>query len=302
MQMMVYLMMGSYVVIVFVKGMIGSLVLLQVLGVDGDMIEFFDFCVINVENMVDVNGKLDVCGVVMISLLKEVFDEWFGLGVKMLKLMQFYNIGLLVQYKICGKDGQVCEFNNYMLFVDMNGECVFFVGVCVSLNDLFCYMWILVDSQDLIGEWMCLCVVFEDLVVCIEVVVCFVQCLLLGDVLLCGCLQDSVLKVLILFVVSDDSVGCGVDGQLVGGFQVVVIFIDCLVLKGEQEKVVSLLLWMFEGLMWEVWQIVCECVGELAVQQGIDMICFVQNVINVLFDSFLYGLLVYLQFDFFKQV
>ncbi|MGM2895904.1 cytochrome c biogenesis protein ResB, partial [Bacillus cereus group sp. BC51] len=54
--------------------------------------------------------------------------------------------------------------------------------------------------------------------------------------------------------------------------------------------------------MWEVWQIARERAGEPAAQQGTDTIRFVQNAINALSDSFLYGSPVYLQLDSFKQV
>ncbi|KWO45271.1 cytochrome C biogenesis protein ResB [Burkholderia sp. MSMB1459WGS] len=302
MQMTAYPMTGSHAATVPVKGTIGSSVPLQVPGADGDTIEFSDFRAINVENMADATGKPDVRGVATTSSLKEVFDERLGSGAKTSKPTQLHNIGPSVQYKIRGKDGQAREFNNYMLPVDMNGERVFLAGVRASPNDPFRYMRIPADSQDSIGEWMRLRAALEDPAVRTEAAARFAQRSLPGDASLRGRLQDSASKVLTLFAASDDSIGRGADGQPVGGFQAVATFIDRSVPKGEQEKAASLLLRMLEGSMWEVWQIARERAGEPAAQQGTDTIRFVQNAINALSDSFLYGSPVYLQLDSFKQV
>ncbi|WP_322035298.1 cytochrome c biogenesis protein ResB [Burkholderia cenocepacia] len=302
MQMTAYPMTGSHAATVPVKGTIGSSAPLQVAGADGDTIEFSDFRAINVENMADANGKPDVRGVATTSSLKEVFDERLGSGAKTSKPTQLHNIGPSVQYKIRGKDGQAREFNNYMLPVDMNGERVFLAGVRASPNDPFRYMRIPADSQDSIGEWMRLRAALEDPAVRTEAAARFAQRSLPGDASLRGRLQDSASKVLTLFAASDDSFGRGADGQPVGGFQAVATFIDRSVPKGEQEKAASLLLRMLEGSMWEVWQIARERAGEPAAQQGTDTIRFVQNAINALSDSFLYGSPVYLQLDSFKQV
>ncbi|AOJ23624.1 cytochrome c biogenesis protein ResB [Burkholderia seminalis] len=303
MQMTAYPMTGGSATTLPVKGTIGSSAPLQVPGADGDTIEFSDFRAINVENMADANGKPDVRGVATTSSLKEVFDERLGSGAKTSKPTQLHNIGPSVQYKIRGKDGQAREFNNYMLPVDMNGERVFLAGVRASPNDPFRYMRIPADSQDSIGEWMRLRAALEDPAVRAEAAARFAQRSLPGtDASLRGRLQDSASKVLTLFAASDDSVGRGADGQPVGGFQAVATFIDRSVPKAEQEKAASLLLRMLEGSMWEVWQIARERAGEPAAQQGTETIRFVQNAINALSDSFLYGSPVYLQLDSFKQV
>lgn len=303
MQMTAYPMTGGNAKTFPVKGTIGSSAPLQMPGNDGETIEFSDFRAINVENMADANGKPDVRGVATTSSLKEAFDERLGSGAKTSKPTQLHNIGPSVQYKIRGKDGQAREFNNYMLPVDMNGERVFLAGVRASPNDPFRYMRIPADSQDSIGEWMHLRAALEDPSARAEAAARFAQRSLPGmDASLRSRLQDSALKVLTLFAAGDDSVGRGADGQPIGGFQAVATFIDRSVPKAEQEKAASLLLRMLEGSMWEVWQIARERAGEPAAQQGTDTIRFVQNAINALSDSFLYGSPVYLQLDSFKQV
>ncbi|MDN7610336.1 cytochrome c biogenesis protein ResB [Burkholderia multivorans] len=307
MQMTAYPMTGGSAKPFAVQGTIGSStplqMPLQMPGVDGDTIEFADFRAINVENMADANGKPDVRGVVKTASLKEAFDERLGSGAKTSKPMQLHNIGPSVQYKIRGKDGQAREFNNYMLPVDMNGERVFLAGVRASPNDPFRYMRIPADGQDSIGEWMRLRAALEDPAVRAEAAARFAQRSLPGtDASLRARLQDSAQKVLTLFAASDDSVGRGADGQPIGGFQAVATFIDRSVPKAEQEKAANLMLRMLEGSMWEVWQIARERAGEPAAQQGNDTLRFVQNALNALSDSFLYGAPVYLQLDSFKQV
>ncbi|HDR9151003.1 TPA: cytochrome c biogenesis protein ResB [Burkholderia vietnamiensis] len=303
MQMTAYPMTGDTAKTFAVKGTIGSTAPLQMPGSDGDTIEFSDFRAINVENMADANGKPDVRGVAKTESLKQAFDERLGSGAKTSKPMQLHNIGPSVQYKIRGKDGQAREFNNYMLPVDMGGARVFLAGVRASPNDAFRYMRIPADSEDSIGEWMRLRAALEDPAVRADAAARFAQrSLPTTDASLRGRLQDSAFKVLTLFAASDDSVGRGADGQPVGGFQAVATFIDRSVPKAEQEKAASLLLRMLEGSMWEVWQIARERAGEPAVQQGADTVRFVQNAINALSDSFLYGSPVYLQLDSFKQV
>lgn len=303
MQMTAYPMTGDSAKSFPVNGTIGSSAPLQAPGADGDTIEFSDFRAINVENMADANGKPDVRGVAKTESLKEAFDERLGSGAKTSKPMQLHNIGPSVQYKIRGKDGQAREFNNYMLPVDMNGERVFLAGVRASPNDPFRYMRIPADSQDSIGEWMRLRAALEDPAVRAEAAARFaLHSLPANEASLRDRLQDSASKVLTLFAARDDSVGRGADGQPIGGFQAVATFIDRSVPKEEQEKAASLLLRMLEGSMWEVWQIARERAGEPATPRSNDTVRFVQNAINALSDSFLYGSPVYLQLDSFKQV
>ncbi|PCE29693.1 cytochrome c biogenesis protein ResB [Burkholderia ubonensis] len=303
MQMTAYPMTGAAAKTFPVQGTIGSSAPLQMPGADGETIEFSDFRAINVENMADANGKPDVRGVAKTTTLKEAFDERLGSGAKSSKPMQLHNIGPSVQYKVRGKDGQAREFNNYMLPVDMGGERVFLAGVRASPNDPFRYMRIPADGQDSIGEWMRLRAALEDPAVRTEAAARFAQRSLPdSEAALRGRLQDSASKVLTLFAASDDSAGRGIDGQPLGGFQAVATFIDRSVPKAEQEKAAGLLLRMLEGAMWEVWQIARERAGERPAQQGAESIRFVQNAINALSDSFLYGAPVYLQLDSFKQV
>jgi cytochrome c biogenesis protein len=115
-------------------------------------------------------------------------------------------------------------------------------------------------------------------------------------------LEESAVRVLTLFAGADASLGTPPRGQAFGGFQAIATFIDHSVPKAEQEKAAGLLLRMLEGAMWDVWQLSRTQAGEAPVQPSDATSRFVQNSINAISDSFLYGSPVYLQLDSFKQV
>ncbi|WP_070107737.1 cytochrome c biogenesis protein ResB [Burkholderia plantarii] len=284
-----------------VDGTIGNAVPLA--GHDGETIEFADFRAINVENLTDANGKTDARGVSTTHSLKEAFDERLGSGAKTSTPVNLHNVGPSVQYKVRGKDGQAREFNNYMLPVEVGGDRVFLAGVRASPNDPFRYLRIPADADDSIDEWMRIRAALEDPAVRAEAARRFAQGSLPdADAALRTRLNDSALRVLTLFAGADASSGRQPDGDPVGGFQAVAGFIDQSVPKAEQEKAAGLLLRMLEGAMWQVWQVAREQANLKAVAQSAESARFVQNTINALSDSFLYGAPVYLRLDSYKQV
>src|SRR5581483_4376629 len=70
----------------------------------------------------------------------------------------------------------------------------------------------------------------------------------------------------------------------------------------DQQKAASLLLRMLEGSTWDLWQLAREQAGEPDAKPTAATSRFVQDSINALSDSFLYGSPVFLQLDAFKQV
>lgn len=116
------------------------------IGKGGDyMVEFFDFCLMNVEMVMDVFGKQDVCGVGKKGGVESGLCVEFGNVIKMMCDCDLCNVGFLVQYKLCDVNGQVYEFSNYMQLVMLDGQLVFLVGMCLQLDELFCYLCIFVD-------------------------------------------------------------------------------------------------------------------------------------------------------------
>jgi cytochrome c biogenesis protein len=116
-------------------------------------------------------------------------------------------------------------------------------------------------------------------------------------------LRESASRVLALFAGADtpkaDSVA---SPETAAGFQAVAAFIDKSVPKGEQEKAAGLLMRMLEGATWDLWQLARIQAGEPELKPDGQEARFVQDSINAVSDSFLYGSPVYLQLDSFKQV
>ncbi|HTH75999.1 MAG TPA: cytochrome c biogenesis protein ResB [Trinickia sp.] len=272
-------------------------------GVKGQTVELADFRAINVENLTNGNGRNDARGVAAHQSLKEAFDERLGSGAKSSKSMDLHNVGPSVQYKIRGTDGQAREFNNYMLPVDVDGARFFLAGMRTTPNDPFRYLRIPADEQGSLKEWMLLRAALDNPTLRAQAAHRFAQRSIAdSNAELRAHLEESAARVLTLFAGADAGAANTAPGQPPGGFQSIATFIDRSVPKGEKEKAASLLLRMLEGSTWDLWQLAREQAGEPDVQPTASASRFVQNSINALSDSFLYGSPVYLQLDSFKQV
>ena len=270
-------------------------------GVNGQTVEFADFRAINVENITNGSGQTDARGVAAHQTLKEVFDERLGSGAKSSKPLDLHNVGPSFQYKIRGTDGQAREFNNYMLPVDVEGVRFFLAGMRTTPNDPFRYLRIPADEHGGLKEWMLLRAALENPTLRAQAAHRFAQRSIVdSNPELRAHLEESAARVLTLFAGAD--AGGAAPGQPAGGFQSIAAFIDRSVPKNEQAKAASLLLRMLEGSTWDLWQLAREQAGESDAQPTADASRFVQNSINALSDSFLYGSPVYLQLDSFKQV
>ncbi|MBN3858092.1 cytochrome c biogenesis protein ResB [Paraburkholderia sp. Ac-20340] len=274
-------------------------------GVDGQTIEFADFRAINVENTSNGSGQNDARGVAHQSL-KEAFDERLGSGAKTSKPLDLHNVGPSVQYKVRDKDGQAREYNNYMLPVDVSGARMFLAGMRENPDDPFRYLRIPADSGGTMKEWMLLRAAFEDPALRAKAAHEFAaRSVPDSNRDLQQHLEDSASRVLTLFSGTDPSMqgapGVNKSAQM-GGFQAVAAFIDKSVPKEQQEKAAGLLLRMLEGATWDLWQLARAQAGEPALTPDAQSARFVQDSINAVSDSFLYGSPVYLQLDSFKQV
>lgn len=275
-------------------------------GVDGQTIEFADFRAINVENISNGSGANDVRGVAH-QTLKEAFDERLGSGAKSSKPLDLHNVGPSVQYKVRDKDGQAREYNNYMLPVDVGGgDRMFLAGMRENPDDPFRYLRIPADAGGTPKEWMLLRAAFADPALRAQAAKRFAARSVPDSSRdLQQHLEDSAERVLTLFSGTDPSqsspVAKGAASSL-GGFQAVAAFIDKSVPKDQQEKAAGLLLRMLEGATWDLWQLAREQNGEPDLKPDADAARFVQDSINAISDSFLYGAPVYLQLDSFKQV
>jgi cytochrome c biogenesis protein len=278
----------------------------QIIGGNGESVEFTDFRAINVENVTDGNGSIDTRGVSQTQTLKQAFDERLGSGAKTSKPTDLRNVGPSVQYKVRGTDGQAREFNNYMLPVDVQGQQMFLAGMRLSPNDPFRYLRIPADEQSSVKQWMNLRAALETPAMRNEAARRFAQrSVPEANAELQKHLEESASRVLNLFAGADETGVAAVPGQpgaVLGGFQAIAGFIDKSVPKGEQEKAAGLLLRMLEGATWDLWQISRAQNGLPEAKPDAKNTQFVQSSINALSDSFLYGSPVFLQLDSFKQI
>ncbi|CAH2790301.1 MAG: Cytochrome c-type biogenesis protein Ccs1/ResB [uncultured Caballeronia sp.] len=278
----------------------------QIIGGQGETVEFTDFRAINVENVTDGNASINARGVGQTQTLKQAFDERLGSGAKTSKPTDLRNVGPSVQYKVRGTDGQAREFNNYMLPVDVQGQPMFLAGMRLSPNDPFRYLRIPADEQSSIKQWMDLRAALETPAMRDEAARRFAKrSVPEANVDLQKHLEESASRVLNLFAGADQTGVAAVPGQpgaILGGFQAIAGFIDKSVPKGEQEKAAGLLLRMLEGATWDLWQISRAQNGLPEAQPDAKNTQFVQSSINALSDSFLYGSPVFLQLDSFKQI
>lgn len=275
---------------------------LSVPGVDGQTIEFADFRAINVENISNGSGANDVRGVAHESSLKEAFDERLGSGAKSSKPLDLHNVGPSVQYKVRDKDGQAREYNNYMLPVEVGGARVFLAGMRENPDEPFRYLRIPADSSGTMKQWMLLRAAFEDPALRASAAHRFAaRSVPDTNKELQQHLEESALRVLTLFA-GNGHPGAKAGPMDAGGFQALATFIDQSVPKDQQEKAAGLLLRMLEGATWDLWQLARVQDGEPELKTDADSARFVQDAINAVSDSFLYGAPVYLQLDSFKQV
>ncbi|SOE71775.1 cytochrome c biogenesis protein [Burkholderia sp. D7] len=278
----------------------------QIIGGQGETVEFTDFRAINVENVTDGNGSIDARGVGQTQTLKQAFDERLGSGAKTSKPTDLRNVGPSVQYKVRGTDGQAREFNNYMLPVDVQGQPMFLAGMRLSPNDPFRYLRIPADEQSSIKQWMNLRAALETPAMRDEAARRFAKrSVPEANADLQKHLEESASRVLNLFAGADETgvaAAPGQPGATLGGFQAIAGFIDKSVPKGEQEKAAGLLLRMLEGATWDLWQLSRAQNGLPEAQPDAKNTQFVQSSINALSDSFLYGSPVFLQLDSFKQI
>jgi cytochrome c biogenesis protein len=179
----------------------------------------------------------------------------------------------------------------------------FLAGMRTTPNDPFRYLRIPADEHGGLKEWMMLRAALEDPTLRAQAAHRFAQRSIVdSNPELRTHLEESAARVLTLFAGADASAAGAAPGQPAGGFQSIAAFIDRSVPKNEQAKAASLLLRMLEGSTWDLWQLARERAGESDAQPTANASRFVQNSINALSDSFLYGSPVYLQLDSFKQV
>ena len=257
-------------------------------------VEWTDFRPFNVEN----TGSQDARAVTKGENLNESFarslGKQLGSAAKTAHNKDLKNVGPSVQYKLCDKNGQAREFQNYMQPVTIEGDTVFLAGVRANPSDPFSYLRIPADDEHSVREWMRLRAALQDPELRQKAAARYAVLAMpqskSGDALRSQ-LAASALKGLEIF--AGDSNGAG--------FFAISRFLE-KVPQAEQTKAAEIFLKILNGSMWELWQAAREKDGKPGAAMDETHGRFLQLATNALSDSFFYGAPVYLQLDEFIEV
>lgn len=260
-------------------------------------IEWSDFRPFNVENMAQ-NGQ-DVRAVNSSKTFNQKFseglDKRLGSAAKSANNKDLKNVGPSVQYKMRDKTGQAHEYHNYMQPVLLDGSYMFLAGMRDSPNESFRYLRIPADENDSVEEWMRLRAAILNPDMRAEAARRYATRALpekrKETENLRAQLQESALKGLTIFAGDEKK----------SGFVAVSEFLEKIP-PAEQEKAADIFMKIFNGSMWDLWQVAREKEGLKPVEADEKQGRFLQLAINALADTFFYNAPVYLQLKGFDQV
>ncbi len=260
-------------------------------------VEWSDFRPFNVENMAQ-SGQ-DVRAVNSSKTFNQKFseglDKRLGSAAKGVNTKDLKNVGPSVQYKMRDKMGQAREYHNYMQPVLVDGAYVFLAGMRDSPNDAFRYLRIPADDNDSVEEWMRLRAAILNPELRAEAARRYaIRALPARDNEIDNLrmqLQESALKGLAIFAGDEEK----------SGFVAVSEFLEKIP-PAEQEKAADIFMKIFNGSMWDLWQVARESDGLKPVAQDEKHARFLQLATNALADTFFYSAPVYLQLNEFEEV
>lgn len=258
-------------------------------------VEWSGFRPFNVENM--VNAGADVRAVNLNKGLhagiRAGFDKHLGSGAKNISGKELRNVGPSVQYKLRDKAGQAREFLNYMRPVEIDDAYVFLAGMRDTPNEEFRYLRIPADDDDSVDEWMRLRAALADPVLRAQAAQRYAKRALSASAPagLQAQLAQSALRGMDIFA--------GSGGP--AGFIAVSQFLES-VPAAEQEKAADIFMKIFNGSMWELWQIARTAAKLTPFEMNDAHARFLQLSINALSDAGFYHAPVYVQLTAFDEV
>jgi cytochrome c biogenesis protein len=270
------------------------------LGNGGDneyTVEWSGFRPFNVENMAQTGQ--DVRAVNSNKTFSQKFseglDKRLGSAAKSANSKDLKNVGPSVQYKMRDKTGQAREYHNYMQPVLVDGAYVFLAGMRDSPNEAFRYLRIPADENDGVEEWMRLRAAILNPEIRAEAARRYAARALpenrqdVGN--LRTQLQESALKGMTIFAGDEKK----------SGFVAVSEFLEKIP-PDEQEKAAEIFMKIFNGSMWDLWQVAREKDGLKPVAPDEKQARFLQFATNALADTFFYKAPVYLRLQEFDEV
>lgn len=266
-------------------------------GVSDYTVEWSGFRPFNVENMAE-SGQ-DVRAVnsnkTFNQKVSEGLNKRLGSAAKNANNKDLKNVGPSVQYKIRDKTGQAREYHNYMQPVLIDGAYVFLAGTRDTPNEPFRYLRIPADEKDSVVEWMRLRAAILNPDTRAEAARRYAARALPENRKETGSLRtqlhESALKGMTIFAGDEKK----------SGFVAVAEFLEKIP-ASEQEKAADIFMKIFNGSMWDLWQVAREKDGLKPVAYDEKHARFLQLAINGLADTAFYSAPVYLQLNAFEEV
>lgn len=244
-------------------------------------LEFSGFRPFNVESV--GNGAEDETPAPSPSWFERLGSE-MGAGARPDRAKGLRNVGPSFQYKLRDAAGQAREYSNYMLPVQLEGRWYFISGMRETPNEPFRYLRLPLDDDATLDGFLQLRAMLLD--------------------------RDAFGAIGKRFATgagSDASMTPGTRDRLeetvkrvvetfnVRGMRSVAEFLEKAVPEAERDKAADIYLRLLQGAAWEAWQMGREQAGKERLEPSPERARFVQDALNAMSDSFLYGVPLYVQ-------
>lgn len=251
-------------------------------------IEFTGFRPFNIENLGSNTGEGESPEPSR-SWLERLGSE-MGAGARPDRAKNMRNVGASFQYKLRDAAGQAREYTNYMLPVQIDGRWYFISGMRESPNEPFRYLRMPLDDDVTFDGFLELRATLLDRNMFAAIGKQFAGAN--SDAAMAqgtrDRLEETVRRVLETFNVQ--------------GMRSVAEFLEKAVPEGEREKAADIYLRLLQGAAWEAWQLGRERAGKERLAPSVERARFVQDALNALSDSFLYGIPLYVQLLTYEEV
>ena len=260
-------------------------------------VEWSGFRPFNVENMAQTGQDLRAVNSnkTFNQKFSEGLDKHLGSAAKTANDKDLKNVGPSVQYKMRDKTGQAREYHNYMQPVLVDEAYVFLAGMRDTPNEAFRYLRIPADENDGVEEWMRLRAALLNPEMRTEAARRYAARALPDGRAdpsdLRAQLQESALKGMTIFAGDEKN----------SGFVAVSEFLEKIP-PDEQEKAAEIFMKIFNGSMWDLWQVAREKDDLQPTASDEKQARFLQLATNALADTFFYGAPVYLRLAEFNEI
>ncbi len=245
-------------------------------------VEFSGFRPFNIENMSNASGEADAPAPSP-SILERLGNE-MGAGARPDRAKNLRNVGPSFQYKLRDPAGQAREYTNYMLPVQIDGRWYFVSGMRETPNEPFRYLRLPLDEDTTFDGFLELRAVMLDRE----------SFAAIGQRFAAGASTDSAMTQGTRDRL-EETVKRVLDTFNVRGMRSVAEFLEKAVPEAERDKAADIYLRLLQGAAWEAWQMGREQAGKPRLEPSVERARFVQDALNAISDSFMYGVPLYVQ-------